>query len=676
MNAWFLIKTILIGEEKILENPSQDVLQSIIRLYSQGQLLEALKRSSQLLQKYPNSVPLYKIQANANVGLGLLDPAIKSYKAASILEPNSAEIFYNLGVIFQNQGKLREALDSYSKAVASDPSYADAFYNMGNAFQMQGKAVEALESYNKAIVLKSDFSEAYYNMGNVLKGIIFNKPNHGMQKIITRLLNHKNYVRPRDISLAAISLLKFEPVIGLLTEKDPKKSLESSFKEIVLALSNLPLLLKLMSVSPIADLGLELALTEIRSMFLKTVLETNRDSDFLNLQSALALQCFTNEYIYSQTDADSKILKDLEVIVEKTLSQGEQPSSHFILCLASYKALNEYKWYDLLTIHKDIEEVFVKQVTERKYETLLKSDIPILGEVIDPISLKVREQYEENPYPRWVNLELPFEPAKISEVVNTIKLRLFDNEIKKNQSPNILIAGCGTGQHSIGTAARFKNSRVLAIDLSLSSLAYAKRKTEEFGIENIEYVQGDILNLKKLNKQFDIIESTGVLHHMEEPMLGWQVLSECLKKSGLMKVALYSARGRQDVAKVREEIEALGYETSDIAMKSFRNILINSGTDHYKSILQSRDFFSMSTFRDLLFNVKEHRFTITQIKDCMDKLGLKFCGFEPVNIIEDFKSGFTNANDIYDLDKWDAYEELNPRIFAGMYQFWCQKVTE
>ena len=78
----------------------------------------------------------------------------------------------------------------------------------------------------------------------------------------------------------------------------------------------------------------------------------------------------------------------------------------------------------------------------------------------------------------------------------------------------------------------------------------------------------------------------------------------------------------------------------------------------------------------MIFNVKEHRFTIPQIKDCLNKLGLKFCGFEPVNIIEDFKSGFTNANDIYDLDKWDSYEAFNPRTFAGMYQFWCQKVTE
>ena len=60
-----------------------------------------------------------------------------------------------------------------------------------------------------------------------------------------------------------------------------------------------------------------------------------------------------------------------------------------------------------------------------------------------------------------------------------MKLKLFDDQIKEVKTPNILIAGCGTGQHSIGTAAKFKGSKVLAIDLSLASLSYAKRKTEE-----------------------------------------------------------------------------------------------------------------------------------------------------------------------------------------------------
>ena len=96
------------------------------------------------------------------------------------------------------------------------------------------------------------------------------------------------------------------------------------------------------------------------------------------------------------------------------------------------------------------------------------------------------------------------------------------------------MAGCGTGQHPISTAARFRNSQVIAVDLSLSSLAYAQRKTEELGIKNIEYIRSDILNLKKLDKQFDIIESVGVLHHMNDPMAGWKALVDCLKDGGVI----------------------------------------------------------------------------------------------------------------------------------------------
>ena len=46
------------------------------------------------------------------------------------------------------------------------------------------------------------------------------------------------------------------------------------------------------------------------------------------------------------------------------------------------------------------------------------------------------------------------------------------------ESPEILVAGCGTGQHALITASRFSNARVLAVDLSLSSLSYAMRKTQ------------------------------------------------------------------------------------------------------------------------------------------------------------------------------------------------------
>ena len=78
--------------------------------------------------------------------------------------------------------------------------------------------------------------------------------------------------------------------------------------------------------------------------------------------------------------------------------------------------------------------------------------------------------------------------------------------------------------------------------------------------------------------------------------------------------------------------------------------------------------------RDLLFHVQEHRFTLSEINEYLDKLGLIFLGFEDQLVKENFKDNYTNKGDLYNLDKWEEYEKINPRIFAGMYQFWCKKI--
>ena len=89
-------------------------------------------------------------------------------------------------------------------------------------------------------------------------------------------------------------------------------------------------------------------------------------------------------------------------------------------------------------------------------------------------------------------------------MVNQIKLKFRSDKFTEVKRPDILLQA--VEQVSIiGTATRFKDIKVLAIDLSLSSLAYAKQ-TEELGIENLEYLQTDILDLCQLNKQFDLIK--------------------------------------------------------------------------------------------------------------------------------------------------------------------------
>ena len=141
-----------------------------------------------------------------------------------------------------------------------------------------------------------------------------------------------------------------------------------------------------------------------------------------------------------------------------------------------------------------------------------------------------------------------------------------------------------------------------------------------------------------------------------------------------MNIGLYSELARKNIPKIKKEISQLGIGATDIEMKSFRDNIVNSNLEHHKHIVDSSDFYSMSSLRDLLFHVQEHRFKIPQIKDYLSKLNLKFCGFESNTIFTKFKLANTNKGDLYDLDKWHEYEEANPASFAGMYQFWCQKI--
>ena len=156
-------------------------------------------------------------------------------------------------------------------------------------------------------------------------------------------------------------------------------------------------------------------------------------------------------------------------------------------------------------------------------------------------------------------------------------------------------------------------------------------------------------------------------------MEGWKVLTDCLKPGGLMKIGLYSELARQNIVKIREEISQKGIGSSNAEMRSFRDMIIELDKAYYKQITNYDDFYSLSELRDLLFHVQEHSFTIPLIKDHLNELGLTFCGFESSKIVRNFKLANKYKEDLYDLEKWQAYEEANPRAFAGMYQFWCQK---
>ena len=662
--------------KNVVKNPSQETFNKIMDLYKKGKYLTVIEQAKLITKQYPEAYMTWNILGASALQMGILDQALQAFEKTTKIKPDFSNGYYNMGVALQNQRKLDVSIEAYNKAISLKPDYPEAYNNMGVALKDQGKLNEALEAFDKTIKLKPDHIEAYNNIGIILKGIIFKEPNPSLYNTLVSLFDQKASERPRDIAKSLTSLLKLDPILKNYLQSICKDQVKIPIQKVVTNLSELTLLLKLMSICPITDIDMEYLLTSIRASLLFEITHLTNTTELLKFQSALALQCFINEYIFNQSEQENRVIKDLENVVKLTINNNEQPNPQSILCLASYKPLNHYEWYDKLHVSNEIVDVFTRQVVEPQQENDLKSELPFLNKINNKISLKVREQYELNPYPRWVKLAIPLKPEKFSKTIDDKKLNLFNNRIREVKAPEILIAGCGTGQQSIETAAQIRDSKVFAIDLSLSSLAYAKRKTKKLGVQNIEYMQADILELEKLNKNFDIIECGGVLHHMDDPFAGWQVLVNCLKPGGLMRIGLYSELARRHIVKLREEIRDAGIGSKDFEMKLFRLNMIESEKKQYKDIQNFNDFYSLSEFRDLLFHVQEHRFTIPQIKGCLSDLGLKFCGFESENIISQFKLTNINKKDTYNLDKWHVFEEANPRAFVGMYEFWCQKIEK
>jgi 2-polyprenyl-3-methyl-5-hydroxy-6-metoxy-1,4-benzoquinol methylase len=418
---------------------------------------------------------------------------------------------------------------------------------------------------------------------------------------------------------------------------------------------------------------LELFLTQLRSVLLRlTDADTpdpgDVDDNVVSLFCALAQQCFLNEYVYRQTDQETQRASRLRDVLLQHLSAGSEISPLLLAAVGAYFPLHSLPSAQSLVAREwpaYAADLLRQQVREPLEEAEDAGAIAALTAIDDQTSLQVMQQYEESPYPRWVLNPLAGFSAKMrAERADTDAL-----------PEEILIAGCGTGEHPFDVAQKTPGARILAVDLSRPSLAYARRKTREEGLRNIEYAQADILLLGTIGRSFDRIEAVGVLHHLADPKAGWRVLVSLLRPNGVMRIGLYSETARRPLAEAQAIIAKEGYRATTGDIRAMRQRIIRQRDDaRWNLLLSTVDFYSMSGCRDILFNVMEHRFTLPQIAACLDELGLSFLGFElDPKIIEKFREQYPGAEAILDLDYWNAFEAANPRTFRNMYVFSVRK---
>ena len=142
-----------------------------VAYYQQGQINEAIKEYKTAIRLDPNSHDAHYDLAVAYNKQGRIDDAVEEFNTTLRLKPNIAEIHYNLGLVYSRHGRIDEAIKAYTEALRLKPDHAGIHHDLGFAYARQGRIDEAIEQYIAALRLKPDFAEARNHLGLLYKGL-------------------------------------------------------------------------------------------------------------------------------------------------------------------------------------------------------------------------------------------------------------------------------------------------------------------------------------------------------------------------------------------------------------------------------------------------------------------------------------------------------------------------
>ncbi len=630
--------------------------------YKQENYAEAENICLQMMGAGDNNVDALRLQSLVMLKTNRVQQGFEFLKLALEQDPNSADNNLALGHYSLALNNIPAAINAFIRVHEVDPTNTEALLYLGDLHSI-------LKDWNKVVVffalyINLDASNAMLNQmyTNTLAKCVF-KGCSDVQKSAMEKVLLDDRVDAEKMHAVWMYMIGNMPDYKVLRQATEQQSFDLDALQACL---NSTFFAKGIERLRQKNPTMEVALTALRHAYLARANSGNILDDHRTFLFSLSMQSWINEYVFYVTDEELAWLKDIKNNIENRIETGATndqiiPLIYLYACYDSpfnLKGISDYS----KKIDDDDFQYFVQiQINDVIEEQAIKKTIPALTDIDDLVSVDVQNMYEESPYPRRTN------PVIIDKA-------------KVDTTPyDILFAGCGTGFQVLGFSQQFPNSKYTGVDLSLSSLAYAIRQTNQkndLADDQMRYAQADILKLDQLPDRYDRIYCTGVLHHMDDPEKGLAVLKNILKPNGEMRLALYSETARKEIVQARDYIAQQGYTQSKADIRQFRHDILKQAfqsdcPDFIKILTQIPDFYTLSECRDLVFHVQEHRYSIPQLMDMLDRHDLEFISFNisQSNIKDKFLEHFPEENAILDPMKWHDYEQIESYIFAGMYDF-------
>jgi SAM-dependent methyltransferase len=230
---------------------------------------------------------------------------------------------------------------------------------------------------------------------------------------------------------------------------------------------------------------------------------------------------------------------------------------------------------------------------------------------------------------------------------------------------DILIAGCGANQAAV-FAFTNRDARVVAIDVSQSALDHQQYLKDKHSLDNLELHLLPIEEVSALGRDFDLIVSTGVLHHMADPLTGMTALAGRLRPDGAMGVMLYAKYGRIGVELLESVFRDVGLGQDEASVQTVKDVVAALPADHpVRSYLTvARDLQTDGALVDTFLHGRQRSYTVGDCLDLVAAAGLTFQGwfhkspYYPHEILTPAGEFRTHLAKLPERELWSVMERL------------------
>jgi SAM-dependent methyltransferase len=283
----------------------------------------------------------------------------------------------------------------------------------------------------------------------------------------------------------------------------------------------------------------------------------------------------------------------------------------------------------------------------------------------DPLADVVSGQYEKWRYPEPIQ-DLPgwlagnwqwFDPSHAH--------RLFWPDRDYRPDLAILIAGCGTNQAAV-FAYTNPAAKVVAVDVSAASLDHQRVLKDRYGLKNLELHRLPIEQVGTLGLDYDLVVSTGVLHHMADPKEGMRALAACLRPDGVAAIMLYARYGRIGVEMLQGVFRDLGLAQDEPSLAVVKAAINGLSQDHpLRSYLAvAPDLKFDAGLVDTFLHGRDRSYTVADCLDLVASADLVFqdwllkSSYEPAAGSDPF---LTAVAALPQEQRWAVMERINHR---------------